>query len=70
MYEWQPPGLVRDLTIAEAITRLTNEQAGYAKTRKTGDGGSSERAMDMQALPGLRQQVYATHGRKARIRGV
>ncbi|MDJ0460585.1 hypothetical protein [Streptomyces sp. H27-C3] len=70
VYRWDPPGLVRDLTIAEAIGRLTNEQAGYAKTRKTGDGGTSEKAMDGTALAGLRQQVYAAHGRKARTRAI
>ena len=54
---WDPPGLVQDLVIAEAVNRLTNEQAGYARTRKTGDGGTSERAMDQTALAALRTQV-------------
>ena len=67
---WDPPGPVQDLTIAEAITRLTNEQAGYARTRKSGDGGTSEKAMDATALAGLRQQVYVSHGRKGRVRAV
>ncbi|MFF5842118.1 hypothetical protein ACFY74_11695 [Streptomyces massasporeus] len=67
---WDPPGLVQDLAIAEAVTRLTNEQAGYARTRKTGDGGTSERAMDQTALSALRTQVYNAHGRKGRVRGV
>jgi hypothetical protein len=70
VHRWDPPGPVRDLTIAEALARLTNEQAGYARTRKTGDGGTSERALDSTALPSLRQQVYQSHGRKARLRGV
>ncbi|MBT2508807.1 hypothetical protein J7I98_23555 [Streptomyces sp. ISL-98] len=69
-YRWDPPGLVRDLTIAEAIARLTNEHTGYARTRKTGDGGTSEKALDATALPSLRQQVYTAHGRKARTRAV
>lgn len=67
---WDPPGLVQDLTIAEAEARLTNEQAAYAKTRRTGDGGISERATDATALPSLRQQVYTAHGRKGRVRAV
>ncbi|CAL9351747.1 hypothetical protein SUDANB1_00474 [Streptomyces sp. enrichment culture] len=67
---WDPPGLVHDLTIAETINRLTNEQAGYARTRKTGDGGTSERAKNAQDLPDLRTQVYNAHGRKARHRAV
>lgn len=67
---WEAPGLVRDLTIAETLTRLTNEQAGYARTRKQGDGGEAERAKATFDLPGLREQVYAAHGRKARVRAV
>jgi hypothetical protein len=67
---WDPPGLIRDLTIAEVLTRLTNEQAGYARTRKQGDGGDTERAKATFDLPGLREQVYATHGRKGRVRSV
>ena len=67
---WDPPGLVRDLTIAEAVNRVTSEQAGYARTRKTGDGGTGERALDATALATLRNQVYDSHGRKARVRSV
>lgn len=70
IHRWDPPGPVRDLTIAEALTTLTNEHAGYARTRRSGDGGTSQRAVDSQALPQLRERVYASHGRKARIRGV
>ncbi|WP_181787213.1 hypothetical protein [Streptomyces phytophilus] len=67
---WDPPGPVRDLTLAEAVAQLTNEQTGYARTRRSGDGGSSERAMDATALAALRDRVYASHGRKARVRAV
>lgn len=67
---WEPPGLVRDLTIAEAITRISNEASGYARTRKSGDGGATERAKAMQDLPDLRAQTYDAHGRKARVRSV
>jgi hypothetical protein len=67
---WDPPGLVRDLVIAEAENRITNEQAGYARVRRTGDGGTSERALDQTALSALRTQVYNAHGRKGRVRDV
>ncbi|OXS35384.1 hypothetical protein [Streptomyces sp. XY006] len=67
---WDPPGPVRDLALAEAINRITSEQAGYARTRKTGDGGTGERALDATALATLRNQVYDSHGRKARVRSV
>ncbi|MFD8234000.1 hypothetical protein ACFV20_19230 [Streptomyces sp. NPDC059696] len=68
---WNPPGLVRDLTIAEALNRVTNEQAGYARTRRTSGGGAStDQALTARDLPALREQVYNAHGRKARHRGV
>lgn len=69
---WDPPGLVRDLVIAEAENRITNEQAGYARTRRTtsGMGTSSDQALTARDLPALRTQVYNAHGRKARLRGV
>lgn len=67
---WDPPGPVRDLVLAEAVAQLSNELTGYARTRRTGDGGSSERAMDATALASLRDRVYASHGRKARVRAV
>lgn len=67
---WDPPGPVRDLTIAEAVAQVTNELSGYARVRKSGDGSSGERAMDATALKGLRDRVYASHGRKARTRAV
>lgn len=68
---WDPPGLVRDLTIAEAMNRVTNEQAGYVRTRRTSGGGAStDQALTARDLPSLREQVYNAHGRKARIRSV
>ena len=67
---WDPPAPVRDLTIAEAVAQLTNEVAGYSRTRKSGDGGTSERAMDATALSSFRDRVYASHGRKGRVRAV
>ncbi|MBD9723448.1 hypothetical protein PV755_45405 [Streptomyces caniscabiei] len=67
---WDPPGPVRDLTLAEAVAQVNNELSGYARTRKTGDGGSGERATDASALKMLRDRVYASHGRKGRVRAV
>ncbi|MFI1889819.1 hypothetical protein [Streptomyces jumonjinensis] len=67
---WDPPGLVRDLTIGEALSRLTNERAGYARTRKTGDGGGGDRAVQGADLLSLREQVYVAHARKGRARAV
>ena len=70
IHRWDPPGPVRDLTIAQATAQLTNEQTGYARTRKSGDGGTSERATDATALASLRDRVYKSHGRKGRVRAV
>ncbi|MFI2632627.1 hypothetical protein ACH5A2_19845 [Streptomyces collinus] len=68
---WDPPGLVVDLAIAEAMNRLTNEQAGYVRTKRSGGGlSSNDQTLAARDLPALREQVYNAHGRKARHRGV
>lgn len=67
---WDPPGPVRALAIAEAVGQITSELSGYARVRRSGDGGSSERAMDTGMLKGLRDRVYVSHGRKGRVRAV
>jgi hypothetical protein len=68
---WDPPGLVRDLTIAEAINTVTMETAGYSKVLRSGEGGgSSERNRDQKGIDALRTQVYNALGRKGRVRAV
>lgn len=69
VHRWDPPSPVQALTIAEAVAQVTNELAGYAKVRKS-DGGSSENRPDTSALGSLRDRVYASHGRKGRVRSV
>ncbi|MEU3527564.1 hypothetical protein AB0E62_27460 [Streptomyces sp. NPDC038707] len=66
---WEPPGLVRDLVIAEAISRLTSETSGYTRALRAGEG-SGERNRDNGALALLRQAVYDAVGRKGRVRSV
>lgn len=66
---WDPPGLVRDLTIADAMNRVLQEQAGYARTSKTSTGAKSV-SVETLSLETLRTQTYNAHGRKARHRGV
>jgi hypothetical protein len=66
---WDPPGLVRDLAIAEALNRVLQEQAGYARTSKASTG-SKATAVETLSLDLLRTQTYDAHGRKARLRGV
>ncbi|MEV6181348.1 hypothetical protein [Streptomyces sp. NPDC052015] len=69
LHRWDPPGLVRDLTIADAINRVLQEQAGYARTSKTSTGAKSV-SVETLSLETLRTQTYTAHGRKARLRGV
>ncbi|MFI8301564.1 hypothetical protein ACIGCZ_37280 [Streptomyces nigra] len=66
---WDPPGLVRDLVIADAENRVLQEQAGYARTSKTSTGAKSV-SVETLSLEALREQTYTAHGRKARTRGI
>ncbi|MEU0207348.1 hypothetical protein [Streptomyces canus] len=66
---WDPPGLVRDLVIADAENRVLQEQAGYARTSKASSGSKSS-AVETLSLDLLRERVYNAHGRKARLRSV
>jgi hypothetical protein len=66
---WDPPGLVRDLTIADVMNRVLQEQAGYARTSKTSTGAKSV-SVETLSIETLRTQTYNAHGRKARLRGV
>src|SRR2546423_6488656 len=68
VYEWQPPGLVRQLAKAEAITQLTQERSGWFMKAST--SGNSAGKVSADALQALRDQTYTEHGRKARLRGV
>ncbi|MFC7983807.1 hypothetical protein [Streptomyces sp. NPDC057336] len=69
IHRWDPPGLVRDLTIANAMNRVLQEQAGYARTSKTSSGAKST-SVEVLSLDSLRTQTYDALGRKARHRGV
>jgi hypothetical protein len=70
VYRFDPPGPVRQLVVAEAINSLTVEAAGYSKGLRSGEGGSSERNRDLNALQKRRDDTYAACGRKARVRAV
>jgi hypothetical protein len=64
---WDAPGPVRQLTVAEALNDLLQGRSGYARTAGTGE---NEREMSGRGLKELRDRVYTSHGRKARLRGV
>lgn len=67
VYRWDPPGPVRELTIAEALNTLMQGQSGYARVVGSGE---AQREASGRGLADLRNSVYTSHGRKARIRGV
>ena len=67
VYRWDPPGPVRQLCVAEALTDLLQGRSGYARTAGSGE---SEREMSGRGLKDLRDRVYASHGRKGRTRAV
>lgn len=64
---WVPPGPVRQLTVAEALTDLLQGRSGYARTAGSGE---YERETSGRGLRDLRDRVYASHGRHARMRSV
>ncbi|MEU9792885.1 hypothetical protein AB0E27_20045 [Streptomyces sparsogenes] len=64
---WDPPGPVRDLCIAEALTTLLQGQSGYARVVGSGE---NQREASGKGIADLRCSVYASHGRKARTRAV
>lgn len=65
---WMPPGPVRQLAIAEALTDLLQGRSGYARTSGSGD---SERESSGRGLKDLRDSVYNSElARKGRMRSV
>jgi hypothetical protein len=64
---WVPPGPVRQLVIAEALTDLLQGRSGYARTAGSGD---NERETSGRGLANLRESAYQQCGRKARTRAV
>ena len=67
VWRWDAPGPVRQLCIAEALTDLLQGRSGYARTA---GGGEAEREVSGRGLRDLRERVYTSHGRKARMRSV
>lgn len=68
--QWDPPSLVHELALAEAINVVLQRQAGWFRTASGGSGGGTSREASLAALTALRTQVYDALGRKARLRGV
>jgi hypothetical protein len=67
VYRWDAPGSVRQMCVAEALTDLLQGRSGYARTAGSGE---NEREASGRGLKDLRDRVYTSHGRKARMRSV
>lgn len=67
VYRFDFPSLVISYTLALAITQIQNEQAGMARTVGSGD---NQREASGRGLAIIREDCYAAHGRKARMRAV
>ena len=68
VYAWQPPGPIRQLTIAEALTDLLQGRSGYARTAGSGE---NERETSGRGLKDLRDSVCSSElARKGRMRSV
>jgi len=67
IYRFTPPGPVVSLTVAEAVSSLLNESAGFARTAGSGDNA---REAAGRALKDARDQAVRSHGRRARMRAV
>ncbi|WP_060888065.1 hypothetical protein [Streptomyces caniscabiei] len=65
VYRWDPPGPVRQLCVADAVTDLMQGRSGYARTAGSGE---SEREVAGRGINDLRKRVYASHARKGRTR--
>jgi hypothetical protein len=61
------PGGIRTLCVAESMTELLNEEAGYART--VGSGESTRNASGQQ-LSTLWSKAITTYSRKARVRSI
>jgi hypothetical protein len=69
---WDIPSGIMQLTTAEAIHELMQEQTGWFRTMSASSnfGGTAKRAATIEALIDLRQSTYAQYGRKARTRAI
>lgn len=70
VYRYDPPGLVHQLTKAEAIWTLLQERSGWARMSSASGSSGSGAPVSLAALNDLRSQTTTEHGRKARQRTV
>lgn len=70
VYRFEPPGLVEQLTRAEAIWSLLQERSGWARMSSASGSNSTGSPVSLAALNDLRDAAFTAHGRKARQRTV
>jgi hypothetical protein len=58
------PGLIQELTVAEALNSIIQELSGYARTAGSGE---NVRELTGRGLNDLRKEVKITYGRNARL---
>ena len=67
LVRWDPPPLVNELCVAEALVIVLQGSAGWARTAGTGE---AQREVTGRGLAQLRDQMYTVHGRHLRHRSV
>jgi hypothetical protein len=67
IYQWQVPGPVRQLCIAEVLNAFQQEASGYART--IGSGDNVRNAMGA-GIEDIRRDVMQSHGRQLRMAAV
>lgn len=70
VYRFEPPGLIGQLTRAEAIWALLQERSGWARMSSASGSNSTGSPVSLAALNDLRGQAWTAHGRKNRQRVV
>lgn len=67
IYQWQVPGPVRQLCVAEVLNAFEQEASGYA--RSIGSGDNVRNAMGV-GIEDIRRDVMQSHGRQLRMSAV
>jgi LysM repeat protein len=63
---WQPPALIEQLAVAEALTTIAQERSGYARV----SGADAAMEVTGKGLIDLRHQVRVAYGRQIRTAAV
>lgn len=67
VYQWVPPSLITQLSVAETLNAIEQEQSGYARVVGSGDRATEPSGA---GLSDVRDRARTAYGRKARMRSV